>query len=148
MPPRKQTPMPLPTDNNTDADTIVDGPAKAAAEITAGALAAVNASEECTEEVGRKATSVSQEDFDAKPSDMDLTTIHTYEDAAPARPKSKAWTVVADLSDDEFQVEVANIDGFQMRKCLLRFRVDGVLSPTIQVMEGIRYHGEKGFQSR
>jgi len=115
--------MPLPTtDNNTDA-----------------ALPTTDNNPE---------TDVIVDDQAKVAADMDLTTIHTYEDTAPDRPKSKAWTVVADLSDDEFQVEVANIDGFQMRKCLLRFRVAGELSPTIQVMEGIRYHGEKGFQSR
>jgi hypothetical protein len=126
MPPRKQTPTSLPN-TNPDAGAKVDGSAAAAAETAAGALSADNASETTTADVG-----------------LDVEVI-----AEPIEiQRNPNWTVVKELSDDEFQVEVANIDGFQMRKCLLRFRVAGVLSPTIQVMEGIRYHGEKGFQSR
>jgi len=163
MPPRKQAPQPLPT---TKLDTEQQEPVvqvndmtKTSGDIHTLASAASSASERISESIAERTSEsicISEShNYDenhsfAETDEKSLATVHVYEDNPEGHPvkRNENWVVVEELSDDEFQVEVANIDGYQMRKSILRFRVRGELMPNVVVMDGIRYHPTQGFQKR
>jgi len=62
-----------------------------------------------------------------------------------AEQGKKNWSVIDNLSDDEMQIEVCNVTGYQRQAVLLRVRVSGFLTGQVITMQGVRYHPEKGF---
>ena len=172
MPPRKQAPQPLPTTKLADESPTLSGAA------VSGDSEAVNNGMEGRGErladtalgaIGEGVVASLEPGMAGTPEHDEF---HRSEQWTPAQlaaagtgfatvqvvdgedqfsqpvSRNENWVVVEELYDDEFQVEVANIDGYQMRKSILRFRVRGELMPVIEVMDGIRYHPTQGFQKR
>ena len=172
MPPRKQAPQPLPTtkvDTEQQENPVMTGAAIQAAQqggadafsqyagqSIENSLSGINAmAENASVGISESHNYNESRNYDenhsfAETKEESLATVHVYEDGPEGQPvkRNEKWVVVEELSDDEFQVEVANIDGYQMRKIILRFRVRGELMPNVVVMDGIRYHPTQGFQKR
>ena len=141
MPPRKQAPQPLPTTiENPDASDM-EGREERIADT---ALAAIGEDENTIQAVNAYMVAADKLAEDIKT----VQVVDGEDQFAQPVSRNENWVVVEELFDDEFQVEVANIDGYQMRKSILRFRVRGELMPNVVVMDGIRYHPTQGFQKR
>lgn len=140
-PPRKQAPQPLPQVKAAQDEITGQLSRQAFSAVSAGAELGQVVDEPNIEPVG---TEEPPDDIGQYPE----VSVQDGTDMSIPVKKCEAWKVVEELSDDEFQVEVANIDGYQMRKCIIRYRINGQLSPIVNIMDQIRYHGEKGFQNR
>lgn len=149
-PPRKQAPQPLPAAASTTLGSVGGAPVIDQSPEENGPVVRVNDMTKVgidINEVHTMAEPVRPTGNEEPPEDIGPYPEVTVGEAQQVK-KCQAWKVVGELSDDEFQVEVANIDGYQMRKCIMRFRIRGELSPIVNIMDQIRYHDSKGFQNR
>lgn len=151
-PPRKQAPQPLPATASTTLGSVGGSPAVDQSPEENGPVVQVNDMTKVGMDMNDVHTLSGPTGNEEPPADIGQYPEVSMQDGSdPSVPvkKCEAWRVVEELSDDEFQVEVANIDSFQMRKCLMRFRIRGELVPPITVLDQVRYQEAiKKFQYR
>jgi len=140
MPPRKQAPQPLPQTNTLGS-----------VEIAEKAQVGVPIEDDVMEsrEEALVETSVPPIGNEEPPDDIGRYPDVTLDEAAQPVAKNPNWIVVDALSDDEFQVEAAKLDGYQFRMSILRFRLHGELLSNVVTLPGVTYQKATGqFQNR